>query len=215
MKDNEAPQSTFTGGGLGAENQRAVLAEELQKWVILSPHAPCIEEYAGNWCLTLKEAGIKVLLLHPLNASTRFYPPTLPKSIQLPKPFPELAICFKTNVSFHAKVCLSGFYSLLSAIEASRAACKEILKIILSRHFDTSLLLTAVISDFFFCCLLSSVGRGLPFNRLVFVEHLPADLPGGAEFWNHRPPRSFQSCDHSGLGEQRQLPTSSVWKPTV
>lgn len=43
---------------------------------------------------------------------------------------------------------LSGFYSLLSAMEASRAGCKEILKIP-SRYIDTSLLLTAVISDIF------------------------------------------------------------------
>lgn len=45
---------------------------------------------------------------------------------------------WKQMFFFPAKVCLSGFYSLLSA-------CKEILKKILSRHVHTSLLLTAVI----------------------------------------------------------------------
>lgn len=44
MKDNETHQSTFAGGGTRAENQRAVLAEELPKWVILSPHAHRIED---------------------------------------------------------------------------------------------------------------------------------------------------------------------------
>lgn len=51
MKDNETHQSTFAGGGSGEENQRAVLAEELQKWVlslILSPHAHHVDGYTGN-----------------------------------------------------------------------------------------------------------------------------------------------------------------------
>lgn len=60
MKDNETHQSTFASGGSG---QRI---RGLQKWVlslILSPHAHRIEGCTGNWCLTLKEARIKVLLL--------------------------------------------------------------------------------------------------------------------------------------------------------
>lgn len=46
----------------------------------------------------------------------------------------------------------------------------------LARRVDMSVLLTEVIKD-----VLSAAFRGLPFNRLVYVEHLPADLPGRAE----------------------------------
>lgn len=57
--------------------------------------------------------------------------------------------------------------------------------------------------------------RRLPFDRVVVLERLPADLPGGSKLRDHRPPSPIPSCDCSGHGEPGLLSTASLRNPAL
>lgn len=52
--------------------------------------------------------------------------------------------------------------------------------------------------------------RRLPFDCVVVLELLPADLPGGAELRGHRAASSLSCRHHPGGGEPGQLPAAGL-----